>query len=296
VQNTAFSTNKTLNVNGRIVDLTTPVIMAILNVTPDSFYDGGKNCDEKSILRRAEEAVTNGAMFIDIGGYSSRPGAENISEQEELNRILPALRLIAPRFPELLISVDTFRSQVARAAVEHGAAIINDISGGTLDTGMFDTVASLKVPYILMHMKGNPQTMMKEAQYENVVKELLNFFQKKVYDLALVGINDVIIDPGFGFAKTREHNFDILSKLDLLRMVGKPVMAGLSRKSLVWKTLDIQPADALNGTTVLNTVALLKGASILRVHDVKEAREAIILTEAMRSTEAGPIINVGGKR
>jgi dihydropteroate synthase len=286
VQNTAFSTNKTLNINGRIVDLSTPKIMAILNVTPDSFYDGGKNTDEKSILKKAEEAVMYGATFIDVGGYSSRPGAENISEQEELNRVLPALRLISSKFPQLIISVDTFRSNIARAAIEHGAGIINDISAGALDSRMVETVASLKVPYVLMHMKGSPQTMMTEARYENVVKELLDFFQKKVCDLGQAGIHDVIIDPGFGFAKTREHNFEILAKFELLRMVGKPVMAGLSRKSLVWKTLKVQAADALNGTTVLNTVAIMKGAGILRVHDVKEAREAIILMAALHGSLA----------
>lgn len=288
MQNKAFSTNKTLNFKGQLIDLATPKIMAILNVTPDSFYDGGKYADEKSIVSRARQVIGEGAAFIDIGGYSSRPGAADIPEEEEIRRVLPAIKIVSREFPELLISVDTFRSRVAKAAVEYGASMINDISGGSLDETMLPVVAGLNVPYVVMHMKGDPQTMQKQAVYENVVKEVLDYFQKKVHRINESGIKDVIIDPGFGFSKTREQNFELLDNLDLFRVFGRPVMAGLSRKSMIWKTLGQQPEDALNGTTALNTIALLRGADILRVHDVKAASEVVRLIQALaQSRSAG---------
>lgn len=288
MQNKAFSTNKTLNFKGQLIDLATPKIMAILNVTPDSFYDGGKYADEKSIVSRARQVIGEGAAFIDIGGYSSRPGAAEIPEDEEIRRVLPAIKIVSREFPELLISVDTFRSRVAKAAVEHGASMINDISGGSLDETMLPVVAGLNVPYVVMHMKGDPQTMQKQAVYENVVKEVLDYFQKKVHRINESGIKDVIIDPGFGFSKTREQNFELLDNLDLFRVFGRPVMASLSRKSMIWKTLGQQPEDALNGTTALNTIALLRGADILRVHDVKAASEVVRLIQALaQSRSAG---------
>jgi len=283
VQNTAFSTNKTLNLAGQLVALTEPKIMGILNVTPDSFYDGGRYNDEKAVLEKVEQMFVEGAIFIDIGGYSSRPGAPDVTEKEELERVLPAVRSIARNFPSLFISIDTFRSNVAKAAIENGASLVNDISGGALDDRMFQTIAALRVPYIVMHMKGNPQNMMSNAHYDDLAGEVLKYFDEKVHQLREYGIKDVIIDPGFGFAKTRQHNFELLQQLDLLRMVGKPILAGLSRKSMIWKTLGIDPEDALNGTTVLNTIALLKGVDILRVHDVKEARQAVRLLEAFQA-------------
>lgn len=283
MQNTAFSTNKTLNLAGQLVALTEPKIMGILNVTPDSFYDGGRYNDEKAVLEKVEQMFVEGAIFIDIGGYSSRPGAPDVTEKEELERVLPAVRSIARNFPSLFISIDTFRSNVAKAAIENGASLVNDISGGALDDRMFQTIAALRVPYIVMHMKGNPQNMMSNAHYDDLAGEVLKYFDEKVHQLREYGIKDVIIDPGFGFAKTRQHNFELLQQLDLLRMVGKPILAGLSRKSMIWKTLGIDPEDALNGTTVLNTIALLKGVDILRVHDVKEARQAVRLLEAFQA-------------
>jgi dihydropteroate synthase len=283
VQNTAFSTNKTLNINGRIIDLTTPKIMAVLNVTPDSFYDGGRNFTEKDILKLAEKSLADGAAFLDVGGYSSRPGASDIPESEELARVLPAIKSIRKEFPNLIISIDTFRSGVARQAVLEGAQMINDISGGALDKAMFETVATLHVPYVIMHMKGNPQDMAGQASYQNITQELLDYFHPRVHQLQQLGIHDMLIDPGFGFAKTRAHNFELLNQLELLQVLGKPMLAGLSRKSMIWKTLDIKPDDALNGTTVLNTIALIKGVSVLRVHDVKEAVQVVKLVEALRS-------------
>jgi dihydropteroate synthase len=283
VQNTAFSTNKTLNVNGRIIDLHVPKIMAALNVTPDSFYAGSRYVTEKTILERVEQCIEEGATFIDVGGYSSRPGAEDINIAEEITRVLPAIKSIRTEFPELIISIDTFRSEVARLAVHEGANMVNDISGGALDPRMYETAASLNVPYVLMHMKGNPQNMTSQADYSNIVKDLLEYFHARVHQLIALGIKDIIIDPGFGFAKTREHNFTLLNQLELLNMLKKPLLVGLSRKSMVWKTLNIKPEDALNGTTALNTIALLKGASILRVHDVKEAVEVVKLVNALQA-------------
>jgi dihydropteroate synthase len=284
MQSKIFSVNKTLNVGGRLVDLTEPKIMGILNVTPDSFYDGFRYTDEATILKQAERMIAEGADFIDVGGYSTRPGAENISEQEELSRVLPAIKIISKNFPSTLISIDTFRSNIARQAVDSGASMINDISGGELDNAMFDMVTSLQVPYILMHMKGTPQTMAQETVYENLLKEMVNYFQAKIFKLHSLKIKDIVIDPGFGFAKRVEQNFEILDKLDRFEILGKPMLVGLSRKSMIWRTLRTNPESALNGTTTLNTVALLRGASILRVHDVKECKEVIQLVQQLRLT------------
>lgn len=256
--------------------------MGVLNVTPDSFFDGGRYMSETSIIERAEKMLADGADFIDVGGYSSRPGAEDISETEERQRTTRAISAIIKSFPGTIVSIDTFRSQVATSAVEAGASMINDISGGELDPEMFPTVARLKLPYILMHMRGNPQTMKSFAQYNNLLKELIDHFHLRVQRLRQLEVVDIIIDPGFGFSKTIDQNFNLLHNLDKLSILGRPLLVGLSRKSMIWKTLKTDPAGALNGTTALNTIALLKGADILRVHDVKEAREVIKLFTSLQ--------------
>jgi len=281
MQSKIFSVNKTLNVGGRIVDLSVPKVMGILNVTPDSFYDGKRYSDEKSALNQVEKMLSEGADFIDVGGYSTRPGAKEISTDEELGRVLPVIKSIVEKFSDVIVSIDTFRSAVAQQAVDVGAKMINDVSGGTLDEQMFLTVASLKVPYVLMHMRGNPQTMTHQTDYDNLVKDISDYFHAKLFQIHSLGIKDVIIDPGFGFAKTVEQNFELLKRFDHFQIFGKPILAGLSRKSMIWRTLGTDPENALNGTTVLNTFALQKDASILRTHDVKEAKEAIILTQKM---------------
>lgn len=286
MQNTAFSTNITLNIGGRLLEIRQPLLMGILNVTPDSFFDGGRYTNEKQILERVEQLQRDGATFIDLGGYSSRPGAKDIPADEELTRVLPAVKNILKHFPEVILSIDTFRSDVAHAAVSEGAALINDISGGSLDPKMIGTVAALGVPYIFMHMKGSPQTMSQMANYDHMMKEIITYFHQKLALMRQAGLKDIIIDPGFGFAKTREQNFHLLDHLDLLKMFEVPILAGLSRKSMVWKTLDIQPEEALNGTTALNTVALMKGANILRVHDVKEGMQLLRLWSALRENSA----------
>ena len=267
----------TLNCNGKLIDLTSPKVMGILNVTPNSFYDGGKHTEEKVILKQVEKMLLEGATFIDVGGYSSKPNAEEVSEEQELQRILPVVQNISKEFPNTVISIDTFRSKVAQAAVENGAAIINDISAGNLDVKMMETVAQLQVPYIMMHMKGTPQTMQSLTQYENIIKEMLFYFSEKIALARSFGINDLILDPGFGFAKTVDQNFEVLNKLDLFQMTELPILAGLSRKSMIYKTLNTSAQFALNGTTSLNTISLMKGAKILRVHDVKEAVECVQL-------------------
>ncbi len=268
---------QTLNCYGKLIDLSVPKVMGIINVTPDSFYDGGKTFSEKEILKQAEKMLSEGAAFLDIGGYSTRPGADEISGTEEIRRVAEAVEIILKNFPEALISVDTFRSEVAKKAVEAGAAIVNDVSGGTLDPEMYKTVAKLKVPYILMHMRGTPKTMAKLTDYKNVTVEVLNDLSEKIALARAEGINDIIADPGFGFAKTREQSFQILNNLELFQNLEVPILAGVSRKSMIYKTLNTSADNALNGTTSLNTIALLKGASILRVHDVKEAVECVKL-------------------
>lgn len=279
--NSVFRINKTLLVKGKLIDLSEPKVMGILNITPDSFYDGGKFTEETKILKQVEKMLEEGATFIDIGGCSTRPGAKDISEEEEKKRVLPAIEAILINFPQIIISVDTFRSSIAKIAVEAGAAMVNDISGGSLDKKMPEVVASLQVPYILMHMQGTPQTMASLANYENLLKEMIDYFHQKINVFQALGVKDIIIDPGFGFAKTIDHNFELLRKLEYLRISEKPMLVGLSRKSTIWKSLAIKPEEALNGTTSLNTVALLKGASILRVHDVKEAVEVVKLIKLM---------------
>lgn len=282
MQNKVFSSNKTLNVGGRLIHFDSPKIMGILNITPDSFFDGGKYKDEKSILQLVEKMITDGADFIDVGGYSSRPGAKDVTQEEELERVLSVIKVIVKNFPESILSIDTFRSEVARQAIEEGALMVNDISGGALDNKMFDLIARHHIPYILMHMKGTPQTMKSMAEYENLISEMLDYFHPRLHQLHQMGVADIMIDPGFGFAKTIAHNFELLKQLELLKILNKPMVIGLSRKSMIWKTLDTDPENALNGTTVLNTIALLKGASILRIHDVKEAVEAVKLTNFVK--------------
>lgn len=267
----------TINCKGKLIDLSTPKVMGILNITPDSFYDGGKYKDETDILDRTEKMLNDGAAFIDVGAYSSRPGAGHVSEEEELRRIVPVIALLIKHFPEILISVDTFRAAVARACVTEGAAIINDIASGNLDERMIPTVAELQVPYIMMHMKGTPQDMQQSPQYEDITKEVLLYFSEKVGEARKAGINDLIADPGFGFAKTIAHNYELMGKLELLHNLELPMLVGISRKSMIYKLLGTNPQQALNGTTALNTIALLKGAHILRVHDVKEAMECVEL-------------------
>jgi len=277
---------RSINCNGNLIELSRPSIMGIINLTPDSFYDGGRLKDSSDVLRQAEEMLTQGATFLDMGGYSSRPGASDVQSGEEIRRVIPAIRAVAGEFPEAVISVDTFRSEVAQAAVEEGAALINDISGGEMDEKMLETAGNLSVPYICMHMRGTPATMSSMTDYQDITHDLISYFSDKIGQANKAGINDLILDPGFGFAKTRGQNFKLLDELTHLKVLEKPVLVGVSRKSMVYKTLDTDPESALNGTTVLHTVALLKGADILRVHDVKEAVECVRLVEHLSSKVA----------
>jgi dihydropteroate synthase len=281
VQSKLFPVNKTLQLQGKVIDLSVPKVMGIVNVTPDSFYEGSRFNDSSAILKQVEKMLLEGADFIDVGGYSSRPGAAEVSETEELQRVVPVIQAIQKEFPTIILSIDTFRSEVAKQGVMAGASLINDISSGDLDEQMLDVVAKLRVPYIAMHMRGTPQTMAQHTVYENLIKDIADYFHKKINAFHQLGIKDVIIDPGFGFAKTIEQNFELLNHLDYLRIIGMPLLVGLSRKSMVWKTLHVTPEEALNGTTTLHTMALLKGVSILRVHDVKEAVQTIKLMGKM---------------
>ena len=258
------------------------LVMGILNVTPDSFFDGGKYTEEKEWLGQVSLMVTAGADMIDIGAYSTRPGAEDVSVEVESERLIKVIRSVRNAYPDLLISADTFRSKVAKDAVAAGANIINDISGGTLDSEMFTVIADLNVPYILMHIQGSPQNMQDNPKYTNVVEEVYAYFEKKLKQLNALGIKQVIIDPGFGFGKTLENNFDLLKNMDRFGTFGLPILAGVSRKSMINKLLNISSKDSLNGTSILNTIALQKGAKILRVHDVKEAKEAVAIVEFMK--------------
>lgn len=282
-KNTIFSTKTTLNCRGRLLDLATPVVMGIINVTPDSFYDGGKLQGEKEVLLQAEKMLKEGAAILDVGGYSTRPGATVVSEETEMQRVIPAIAAISKNFPETILSIDTFRSRVLINGVNHGAAIANDVSGGTMDANLWAIVAEMKLPYLLMHMQGTPATMQANPAYENVVLEVFDWLKEKVLQLNALGIHDIIVDPGFGFGKSLAHNFCLLKELHTLRVTGLPILAGMSRKSMVCKALNVDPKDALNGTTVLNTIALLNGVSILRVHDVKEAKEAIQLIQHLHA-------------
>lgn len=273
----------TINCKGNLIDLSFPKVMGIINCTPDSFYAGSRNASESSVLRSAEEMLKEGADFLDVGGYSSRPGADDISVEEELQRVIPAIELILRNFPEALISVDTFRSRVAEEGINAGAAIINDISAGNLDRQMMQLIARHQVPYIMMHMRGTPQTMKDLNKYDDLAGELLFYFSERISAARALGVNDIIVDPGFGFSKNIEQNFELLSKLEMFKFLDVPVLAGLSRKSTIYKTLDCSPEEGLNGTTVLNTIALQKGAAILRVHDVREAVEAVKLTSHLKN-------------
>jgi dihydropteroate synthase len=267
----------TINCKGQIIDLSTPKIMGILNITPNSFYDGGKYSLENNAVMQVEKMLKEGATFIDIGAYSSKPNAEFVSEEEELNRIIPVVKAIIKEFPEALLSIDTFRSTVAQECINNGAALINDISAGSLDEKMMDMISRYNVPYIMMHLRGTPQTMQSQADYENLINEMITYFSGKISKARSLGINDLIIDPGFGFAKTLDQNYEILSNLELFKVLDLPILAGISRKSMIYKTLENTAEDALNGTTVLNTIAITKGANIIRVHDVKEAMECVKL-------------------
>ncbi|SNR36697.1 dihydropteroate synthase [Flavobacterium sp. ov086] len=266
-----------MNCKGQLIDLSIPKVMGILNVTPNSFFDGGKYKNEAEIISQVDKMLSEGATFIDIGAYSSKPSAEFVTEQEEIERIVPVIKLILKHFPETLLSIDTFRAAVAKASIESGAAIINDIAAGELDDKMFEVIAKYNVPYIMMHMRGNPQTMQSLTQYDDIVKEMLFYFSKKVKHARSLGINDLILDPGFGFAKTTDQNYEVLQKMELFNLLELPVLAGVSRKSMIYKTLGNTAQEALNGTTVINTIALTKRAKILRVHDVKEAVECVTL-------------------
>ncbi len=269
----------TLNCKGKLFIINGPVVMGIINVTPDSFYSGSRKPNADEALRQAEQMINEGAALLDIGGQSTRPGSEQIGESNETQRILPVIEAIHKKFPEIFISVDTYHTSVARQAVAAGACLVNDISGGNFDAAMLSTVAKLQVPYICMHIKGMPETMQQKSVYENVTKEILDYFIKKTEACRLAGIHDVIIDPGFGFGKTITHNFELLRNLPVFKMLEKPLLLGISRKSTVYKTLGIAAEDALNGSTVLHTIGLLNGANILRVHDVKEAVETIKLVK-----------------
>ncbi|WMN10710.1 dihydropteroate synthase [Marivirga salinae] len=271
----AFSHKKTLLSKGNLIDLSSPKVMGIINATPDSFYDGGKNVNLEKAVLTATKMLEDGADIIDIGGYSTKPNAEEVSVDEEVKRVIPLIKTLIHKFPDIVISIDTFRSKVAEKAVEAGASIINDVSGGNLDKEMFETVAKLKVPYILMHMRGTPATMQKMTDYNHLIKEIVLELSQKLEILRSLQVNDVIIDPGFGFAKSLAQNYEILNNLSYFKQLECPILVGVSRKSMIYKLLDVEAVDALNGTTALNMVALLNGGHILRVHDVKEAVETV---------------------
>ncbi len=267
----------TINCKGKLVDLSVPKIMGIVNLTPDSFYDGGSLKNNNDVLRKVDQMLNDGADFIDVGGYSSRPGASFVEIEEELQRVLPIVELLIRNFPDIILSIDTFRSEIAENAIKTGASMINDISAGKLDTNMLQTIGRLKVPYIMMHMKGNPQTMTSLTQYDDLIKEIIFYFSERIAEARKFGIDDIIIDPGFGFSKDINQNFELLKNLELLQILELPVLAGVSRKSMIYKTLNTSSEMALNGTTFLHSYCLQKQARILRVHDVKEAVESVKL-------------------
>ena len=265
----------TINLKGKLMNFSVPKIMGILNITPDSFYDGGRYNSKEKIQRQIEKMIISGADIVDVGGYSSRPGAKDISIEEELNRVIPVIEIIKKKFPKTIVSIDTFRSRVASEAIISGADIVNDISGGNLDSNMFETVSKHKVPYILMHMRGNPENMMSKTNYENVTKDVCKYFSQRINKAHSCGINDIIIDPGFGFSKTTQQNYELLNNLEFFKEFQRPIIIGISRKSMIYKTLNTTPDEALNGSSVLHTISLMKGANILRTHDVKEAVECV---------------------
>ena len=275
----------TINLSGRLIDLSKPVVMGILNVTPDSFFDGGKYETEKKIVQRAEEILEQGATIIDIGAISTRPGTEEISTKEEIDRLLPAVKAVKKAFPEAHVSIDTFRSWVALKVIEEcGPCIVNDVSGGNFDVHMFDIIGKLGVPYILMHLLGTPLQMQKDPVYEDIIRDISMYFTERVKKLTTAGVKDVILDPGFGFGKTLAHNYELLNRLDSFKVFQLPLLVGVSRKSMIHKLLGSKPEDALNGTSVVNTLALMGGTDILRVHDVREAVEAVRILNMIRST------------
>ena len=273
----------TLNCRGKLIDIDTPKVMGVLNITPDSFYDGGRYKSDVSIVSQAEKMLKAGATFIDIGANSSRPGAKHVSEDEELNRILPIIEMVLKEFPATLISIDTFRSEVAKHGIELGAAMINDVSAGKLDKNMLPKVGKLGVPYIMMHMKGTPQNMQQQIKYKDLIKDIIYYFSERIALAKQYQIKDIIIDPGFGFSKTLEQNYKLLKQLDLLEILDLPILIGASRKSMIYKLFESNPNEALNGTTSINTISLLKGANILRVHDVKEAMECVTIYNQLNS-------------
>jgi len=279
-----------LNVNGRLLDLSTPCVMGILNVTPDSFYSGSRMQTEGEIEARVRQILEEGAAIIDVGAYSSRPNADHVSAEEEMNRLRLGLDVLRRTAPDAIVSVDTFRADVARMCVEeYGVAIINDIAAGEMDADMFSTVAELNVPYIMMHMQGTPQNMQQHPHYDNLLREVFLYFARKVQQLRDLGVKDIVLDPGFGFSfgKTLEHNYQLMAHLEEFRLFELPLLVGVSRKSMIYRLLDTTPQEALNGTTVLHTLALMKGADILRVHDVRQAVEAVKIVEAMKAASVG---------
>ena len=273
---------KTINCKGKLIDLLTPKVMGIINLTPDSFYDGGKLGSEKEIIYQAEKMLKEGATFLDLGGYSSRPGANFVSEADELNRVLPAVKTLIKEFPNVNLSIDTFRSKIAKTCIENGACMINDISAGLLDPQMLEVIANHQVPLVMMHMRGTPETMMLNTNYENLTNDILYFFSERIAKARALGINDIIVDPGFGFSKKLDQNFELFDDLELFSFLNTPILIGISRKSMIQKTLNISATESLNGTTALHAIALQKGVSILRVHDVKEAFETINLLQNLK--------------
>ena len=273
---------KTINCKGKLIDLLTPKVMGIINLTPDSFYDGGKLGSEKEIIHQAEKMLKEGATFLDLGGYSSRPGANFVSEADELNRVLPAVKILIKEFPNVNLSIDTFRSKIAKTCIENGACMINDISAGLLDPQMLEVIANYQVPLVMMHMRGTPETMMLNTNYENLTNDILYFFSERIAKARALGINDIIVDPGFGFSKKLDQNFELFNDLELFSFLNTPILIGISRKSMIQKTLNISATESLNGTTALHAIALQKGVSILRVHDVKEAFETISLLQNLK--------------
>ena len=273
---------KTINCKGNLIDLSTPKVMGVINLTPDSFYDGGKLTSEKEILLQANKMLQEGATFLDLGAYSSRPGAQFVSEKEEIHRLLPVIKILLNEFPETLLSIDTFRSNVANESIYAGASLINDISAGTLDDHMFKIIAQHQVPYVMMHMRGTPETMMQNTDYTDLTKEVIYYFSERIAKARSFGINDLIVDPGFGFSKTLDQNYELFNDLELFRHLNVPLLIGISRKSMIQKKIKTTAADSLNGTTALHAIAIQKGASILRVHDVKEAFETINLLQNLK--------------
>lgn len=287
VKNKALAVKTTLSANGRLLDLSRPQLMGILNITPDSFYAGSRSLDPDRLVRQARNMVEQGVAILDVGGASSRPGASIIDPEEEMQRVLPLISALNQAFPKTWISIDTYHSATAEAAIEAGACLINDISGGELDPGMMELAAKKRVPLVVTHMQGRPQTMQDQPQYEDLFAEIMAFFTKKLQAARDLGLEDLILDPGFGFGKTLDHNFQLLCQLDAFRILGKPLMAGLSRKSMICRALDVKPEQALNGTTALHMIALQKGVSLLRVHDAREARECLDLHARLEEADPG---------